>query len=220
MPVTGLRTSSMQNLILNEGAFLIGFDYSSYTTAAALEAAIVEALQDSDKLLGATNGGGTFVCVPTTRQIEIDGIRGSVKGATHIDSWDIRLTGTLKELKKAVLAKLMVCADVDNTVTNLTKITLHNDIEASDYIPHLCWVGSTPYGYVMIGMTDVLNTAGVTMTFQDKNEATIPFEFKSHSNSLTGDDTLPVEFIILTSAESAQTIPSGSTGSGGSGTGG
>ena len=202
MPVTGLRTSSMQNLVLNEGAFLVGFNYSTYETAATLEAAIIAALQDNEKLLGATNGGGTFVCVPTTRQIEIDGIRGSVKGATHVDSWDIRLTGTLKELKKATLAKLMMCADVDSSVTNITKITLHNDIEATDYIPNLCWVGSTPYGYVLIGMTDVLNTAGVTMTFQDKNEATIPFEFKSHSNSLTGDDDLPVEVIILTSGVS------------------
>ena len=212
MPVTGLRASSMQNLVLNEGAFLVGFDYSSYTTAAALEAAIIAALQDASKLLGATNGGGTFVCTPETRQIEIDGIRGKVKGATHVDSWTIQLTGTLKEIKKATLAKLMMCSDVDETVTNITKITLHNDIESTDYISNLCWVGSTPYGYVLIGMTDVLNTAGVTMTFKDKNEATIPFTFESHSNSLTGDDDLPVEVILLTAAENAVTIPSqGST---------
>lgn len=211
MNVTGLRTSSLENLVLNEGAFLVGFDYSTMSTAAALEAGIIAALQDDTKLLGATNGGGTFKCVPTTRQIEIDGIRGSVKGATHIDSWDIRLTGTLKELKKTALAKLMVCSDVDDSVTNLTKITLHPDIEASDYIPNLCWVGSTPYGYILIGMTDVLNAAGVVMTFQDKNEATIPFEFISHSDSLTGDDDLPVEVILLTSAENAETIPAETT---------
>lgn len=202
MPVTGLRTSSMQNLVLNEGAFLIGFDYSSYTTAAALEEAIVSALTDSagTNLLGATNGGGTFVCVPETRQIEIDGIRGSVKGATHVDNWNIRLTGTLKEIKKDTFARLMMCSDVDSSVEGITKITLHSDIESSDYISNLCWVGSTPYGYILIGMTDVLNTAGVTMTFQDKNEATIPFEFVSHSESLTGDDDLPVEVIFLTAA--------------------
>lgn len=205
MSVTGLRASSMQNLVLNEGAFLIGFDYSTYETATALETAIIAALQDETKLLGATNGGGTFVCVPSTRQIEIDGIRGDVKGATHVDSWDIRLTGTLKELKKDVLAKLMVCADVDTSTENLMKIKLHNDIKESDYISHLCWVGSTPYGYVLIGMTDVLNTAGVTMTFQDKNEATVPFEFKSHSTSLTGDSDLPVEVLILTSATNGST---------------
>ena len=207
MSVTGLRASSMENLVLNEGAFLIGFDYSAATTAAALEAAIVAALQDETKLLGATNGGGTFRCVPATRQIEIDGIRGSVKGATHVDSWDIRLTGTLKELKKSVFGKLMMCADVDDSVTNIIRIKLHPDIEASDYIPNLCWVGSTPYGYVLIGMTDVLNAAGMVMTFQDKNEATVPFEFLSHSNNLTGDDDLPVEVILLTTASNAQTIP-------------
>ena len=206
MSVTGLRTSSMQNLVLNEGAFLVGFDYSSYATAEALEVALISALQDGSKLLGATNGGGTFVCVPTTRQIEIDGIRGSVKGATHVDSWDIRLTGTLKELKKETFAKLLMCADVDTSVSDITKITLHNDIEATDYIANLCWVGSTPYGYILIGMTDVLNTAGVTMTFADKDEATIPFEFSSHSNSLVGDDDLPVEVIFLT-AESETFAP-------------
>ena len=207
MPVTGLRASSMQNLVLNEGAFLVGFDYTAYNTAAALEAALVETLQDDDYLLGATNGGGTFVCTPETRQIEIDGIRGSVKGATHIDSWTVKLTGTLKELKKATIAKLLVCADVDETVTNMTKIRIHSDIQLSDYISHLCWIGSTPYGYMLIGLTDVLNLVGMTMTFQDKDEATVPFEFSSHSNNLTGDDELPVDLILLTAAENAETIP-------------
>lgn len=207
MPVTGLRAESMNNLILNEGAFLVDFDYTQYSTAADLESALATALQNDANLLGATNGGGTFVCTPETRQIEIDGIRGSVKGATHVDNWTVKLTGTLKELKKATISKLLMCADVDETVTNLTKITVRSDIEADDYISHLCWVGSTPYGYILIGMTDVLNTAGMTMTFQDKNEATVPFEFTSHSNSLTGDNELPVDIYLLTKAESATTIP-------------
>lgn len=207
MSVTGLRASSLNNLVLNEGAFLVGFDYSTYQTAAALESAIVAALEDATKLLGATNGGGTFVCTPETRQIEIDGIRGKVKGVTRVDSWTVQLTGTLKELKKTTLGLLAMCGDTDNSVTNMTKIKIRSDIKNSDYIPHLCWVGSTSYGYILIAMTDVLNTAGITMTFQDKNEATIPFTFESHSNSLTGDAELPVEIILLTAAESAVEIP-------------
>lgn len=208
MPVTGLRAESMNNLVLNEGAFLVGFDYSQYNTAAALESALADALQNPANLLGATNGGGTFVCTPETRQIEIDGIRGSVKGATHVDAWTVKLTGTLKELKKATFSKLLMCADEDSSIENMTVLTVHSDIESSDYIPYLCWVGSTPYGYMLIGMTDVLNTVGMTMTFQDKNEATVPFEFTSHSNSLTGDAVLPVKVILLTSAENAPSLGS------------
>ena len=213
MAVTGLRAASMNNLVLNEGAFLVGFDYTQYNTAAALESALATALETSDNLLGATNGGGTFVCTPETRQIAIDGIRGSVKGATHVDSWTVKLTGTLKELKQTTISKLLMCADVDSTVANMTTITIHSDIKPSDYINYLCWVGSTPYGYMLIGLTDVLNTAGMTMTFQDKNEATVPFEFMSHSNSLTGDADLPVTIILLTSASAASSIPNQSLSS-------
>lgn len=200
MSVTGLRATSLQNLVLNEGAFLVGFDWTAANTAAALEDALEAALQDETKLLGATNGGGVFNCVPETRQIEIDGIRGMVKGVTRVDSWNVSLNGTLKELKPATIAKLAMCADVDDSIANITKITVRSDIKDSDYIPKLCWVGSTPQGYILIGMTDVLNTAGIVMTFQDKNEANIPFTFISHSNSLTGDEKLPVDIIILKSA--------------------
>lgn len=200
MSVTGLQSGSFQNLVLNEGAFLVGFDYSTYTTAATLETALVAALTDSTKLLGATIGGGSFVCKPEIRAIEIDGLRGNVKGATRVDSWDVRLTGTLKEITSSNMTKLAMCGEADSSVSNMTKITIHPDIASTDYIANLCWVGSTSAGYVIIALTNVLNTAGITMTFKDKDEASVPFEFVSHATNPTGGTKLPVEIIFLSAS--------------------
>lgn len=214
--VTGLKDTSLQNLILNEGAFLLGFDVSEYTTAATMIDALEDALSGEDDeviLLGATNGGGSFKCVPTTRQIEIDGIRGKVKGVTQVDGWDLSLTGTLKEIRPEVFQRLLMCGEVDTTAVNMTKIKVRSNVKNEDYIDNLVWVGSTPKGYCVIALDSVLNTSGVEMTFEDKNEGTIPFEFAAHNTNLTGDEYLPVTIIFLEDVASVNIIykPNNST---------
>lgn len=202
--ITGLRQESLQNLVLNEGAFLIGFNPSKYATAAALEAALVDALDGQDDtvtLLGATLGGGNFHCVPTTRQISIDGLRGNVKGVTQVDSWEVNISGTLKEIRPEVFKHLAMCGEMTQ-ITNLTTIKVHGNVTNDDYISNLVWVGSTPNGMAIISLTNVLNTAGIVMTFADKNEATIPFTFTAHTTSLTGDAYMPCEVRFLTATPS------------------
>ena len=201
--VTGLRSVSFENLVLNEGAFIMGLKPSTYNTYSALVEAIEAELgATSTNILGATSGGGTFVCAPETRTIEIDGLRGLLKGASQIDSWDVRLTGTLKEIRPEVFAKLCIGGTVDSTVAGVKKITVHSDIKNDDYIADMCWVGSTSKGMMLIHLTNVLNTVGVTMTFQDKGEATVPFEFVAHNENATGDANIPCDIYFLEDHES------------------
>ena len=103
--ISAIRAGTFNNLQLNAGAFIMNFDMSSYTTAAALRTALQTALGTGTNVLGATRGGGTFVIDRETRDPDIDGRRYRFKGGTFVDSVDAHLTGTLVELKPAILAR-------------------------------------------------------------------------------------------------------------------
>ena len=189
--ITGLRPATFENLQLNAGVFLEGFDPSPYTDASSLEDAILSELETGDKILGATIGGGSFVAEPSIRQIEADGMRYPVVGSTVNDMWTGRLTGTMKEVTPENFKRVLISCDVDTSKANVTVLTVRTDIEASDYIPRMCWVGDTSKGFVMIELDNALNINGATFTFTDRGEGSIPFEFQAHLSDLTKMDNAP-----------------------------
>lgn len=195
--VTACRTETMQNLQLNAGAFLIGFDYASYTDATALRAALATALADNTKLLGATRGGGTFVVSSEIREPEVDGKRYRFKGGAFVDSVDAQLTGTLVEIRPEVFARILATGD-SVTSGQKTTVTMHTAIQSSDYIDRLVWIGDmSDGGLVLIALNNALNNNGMTLTFSDKGEGTVPFEFHAYQNSVEDYDTAPFEVIFL-----------------------
>lgn len=196
---TALRPKTFKNLQLNAGVFLVDFDYSSATDATSLAALISTALEDDTKLLGATTGGGTFVCTPEERQIEADGMRYPVIGSTVYDSWDIRLTGTMKEITADNLKRVIGTADItDAEGGKMHTIKVRTNVEEGDYIDNLVWVGDTSEGYMLIDLENVLNVAGMNMTFADKNEGTLPFEFRAHKGmDAVGDDNADAPVTIM-----------------------
>ena len=111
---TGLRASTFENLQLNAGMFLANFDYSTATDAATLGALLKTEREKTSgsALIGATRGGGTFVCTPNTRSIEADGKREEWKGSSVNDGWTIKLTTTLLEINATNLKRSFGTADV------------------------------------------------------------------------------------------------------------
>ena len=201
MPVAGMvtpcRTETFQNLQLNAGAFLIGFDYSTYTDATALRTALATALQDSTKLLGATRGGGTFVVTSEIREPEVDGKRYRFKGGAFVDSVDAQLTGTLVEIRPEIFAKILATGE-STTASNKTTVKMHTAIQSTDYISSLVWVGDmSDGGLVLIALKNALNNNGMTLTFTDKGEGTIPFEFHAYQDAVEDYDYAPFEVIFL-----------------------
>lgn len=195
---TGLRASTFENLQLNAGMFLANFDYSTATDAATLGALLkAEREKESDSaLIGATRGGGTFVCTPNTRSIEADGKREEWKGSSVNDGWTIKLTTTLLEINAANLKRSFGTADVTDASKKHT-IKIRTDIKDADYIDSLVWVGDTSKGYVLIAIKNALNTAGATLTWTDKGEGTIPVEFTAHQDGLETDGYAPCEVIFF-----------------------
>lgn len=195
---TGLRASTFENLQLNAGMFLANFDYSTATDAATLGALLKTEREKTSgsALIGATRGGGTFVCTPSTRSIEADGKREEWKGSSVNDGWTIKLTTTLLEINATNLKRSFGTADVTDTEKKHT-IKIRTDIKDADYIESLVWVGDTSKGYVLIAIKNALNTAGATLTWTDKGEGTIPVEFTAHQDGLETDGYAPCEVIFF-----------------------
>ncbi|MBE5804932.1 MAG: hypothetical protein E7316_10535 [Clostridiales bacterium] len=176
---TGLTPSTFENLQLNAGLFLRGFDFSSAASAAQLRLLVADAIAEGSCVIGATRGGGTFQCTPSLRSIEADGLRSPSIGSTVNDGWTVKLSGTMLEITPENFAAALICADVE-TSGSITTIRARSEITEEDYIPTLCWIGDTSRGFVLIELTNALNMKGAAFTFTDKGEGTLPFEFQAH----------------------------------------
>ena len=200
--VTGLRPETFTKLQLNAGLFLKGFDWASATDAAALKTAIASFIQTGEGVVGATQGGGTFVCTPTIRQIEADGMRAPFVGSTVNDGWTVKLTGTMKEITPENFARALMCTNVEAIGSGGTakKIRIRTDIKTTDYLPKICWVGDTSKGFVLIELENALNISGATFTFTDKGEGTIPFEFQAHQSNVLNQEYAPCTVVFFDSA--------------------
>lgn len=197
-----IRAEAFDNLQLNAGAFLVNFDHSTITTAAALKTALSTALKDTTKTLGVTRGGGRFTVTRERRQPEVDGVRYSFKGGEFIDSADARLSGTILEVFPENWQRFFGSADIDATVATKKKLTLRTAIDAeTDYIDNLIWIGDLADGrFVMIELYNALNTADFDFTFADKNEGTLPFEFHAHQDDVEDYDEAPFAVYFLSDA--------------------
>lgn len=197
--ITGLRPATFENLQLNAGVFLFGFDVDSFTDAGALEDAILAKLEAGTDILGATIGGGNFNATPTLREVEADGMRMSFVGSTQNDGWDVHMDTTMKEVNPDNFKRALMSCDMAKT-GNVTKLTIRTDIEKSDYINKMCWVGDTSKGFVLIELDNVLNVAGTTFTFTDKGEGQIPVDFRAHQATLSDSGEAPCRIYFFDQA--------------------
>lgn len=171
---SGFTTETAKSLLLNAGAYFKNFDVSTDDFDSAVVAG---------KLIGATKGGGEFSAVPEIRQIEVDGVAGRAKGLETIDSWDIYLKANVLEVKEATIQSGLAASSVD-TSTNIDYdiITASNNLEVSDYIDNITWVGTLSGSNkpVIIQIFNALNTEGLKFSTTDKAEATISLTFYAH----------------------------------------
>ena len=171
---SGFTTETAKSLLLNAGAYFKNFDVSTDDFDSAVTAG---------KLIGATKGGGEFSAVPEIRQIEVDGVAGRAKGLETIDSWDIYLKANVLEVKEATIQSGLAASSVDSTTNAEYDIIMaSNNLEVSDYIDNITWVGTLSGSNkpVIIQIFNALNTEGLKFSTTDKAEATIYLTFYAH----------------------------------------
>lgn len=171
---SGFTTDTADSLLLNAGAYFKNYDVATDTFDTAVTAG---------KLIGATKGGGEFSAVPEIRQIEVDGVAGRAKGLEVIDSWDIYLKANVLEIKEETIKAGLAASSVDTTTnTDYDIITASNNLEVTDYIDNITWVGTLSGSNkpVIIQIYNAVNTDGLKFTTTDKAEATIALTFYAH----------------------------------------
>lgn len=192
---TGLDAASLDNLQLDAGVFLRNFDYSSYTSVAALKEALAAAAENPENRMGATRGDGNFSAIPQRRSPEINGKRYEFVGSERFDSWEIKMTGTLLETTAQNIRDVLSCADVEKN-GDVTTLTLRTQPKKEDYMD-VVWVGDTAKGLILIALKNALNVVGMNFTFTDKGEGTLPFEFHAHQDKVGDYDKAPCEIVLL-----------------------
>ena len=170
---TGVTKKTPDNLLLDAGAYFKNYDIASDTPETA-----------KAKLIGATQGGGSFTATATIRHIEVDGVPGPVKGLERVDRWDIVMTANVKEvtadnMKIALAAASISTADAP---AGYQHIEGKMDVDADDYVDNITWVGRLKGSEkpVIIVIRNALSLNGLNLTTTDKNEAVIAMTLTAH----------------------------------------
>lgn len=188
MSVQGLTPQSFYNMQLNAGAFFENIDVSGAKSASDVAVILKQAVLDG-KCLGATSGGGSFVAQPQARQIEADGMRYQIIGSTIFDSWDVKITTTLKEITGENMTRALATGEI-NPVTGA--IRFRTNLQPTDYIESLTWVGDKlDGGLIAIAIDNAVNITGANFVFTDKGEGTLPVEFTAHQADLENMEYAP-----------------------------
>ena len=177
---TGYTCETKEFFLLDSGAvfknFIVGEDTVETATAAG-------------KLIGATRGGSTFTATPTTRMREVDGLRGTPKGGIAIDDWTVTLLSNFIEIKPETLKAALGAADIDEGADGeYTIIRGRSAANDSDYYDNITWVGTLSGSAkpVIIQLYNAMSTSGISMSFADKSEATLPVTFAATYDACGG----------------------------------
>lgn len=184
--LNGFTANTAQNLQLDAGIFVRGLaDPSTFNGTVTTPA----------KTIGATSGGGSFTAIPTFRNIfeDLDGARGVYKGGQVIDSWEIKMTTTIKEMTAENLKLALAAADTSAASSGKYDTTVARlEVKEEDYLDNFCFIGTingqdTP---VIIEMKNVLNMSGLNLTVADKATGSVSLELQAHFD-LSKPDEVP-----------------------------
>lgn len=156
----GFTPDTSNNLLIDAGAV-----YKNYGLA-------------DEALIGATSGGNEFDIKIKTRDVKVDGLKGTVKGLTRIVSTDVTLKVNMLELTTDIL-KMALMGSVDSTGTDYDIITGKTEILLTDYIDNIAIVGklSGSLKPVVIILKNALSSDGIKFSSKDSADNILPITF-------------------------------------------
>lgn len=193
MKYTKIPESTFSQIQINAGVLLKNFTPESASVT------------DTD-IIAATSGGNTFEAVPSYSDYgeDIDNCPINVKELKKLDSWEVKLSGSMVTVNADAVKMLIGAADVSST-----KITPRNDLDVDKDFSDLWWVGDysdkngeTNGGYIAIHMMNALSTGGFKVAATSKAKGTFDYEFTAHY-SMDAQDTVPFEVYVKAGTEEA-----------------
>ena len=180
MKFSKIASDTYEKLQLGAGVFLTTFTPTTAT------------FQDTD-IFGATDGGVSFSATPTFKDLAdgIDNATLNLKELKRIDSWEVKMSGTLKTIDTTVAKSLLGAGTV---ATN--KVTADAELALTDF-EDIWWVGDygKDGGFIAIHLINSLSTGGFKIQSANKDKGSFAFEYTAHA-SVANADVVPFELYI------------------------
>lgn len=173
--MSGITTETVSNLLLDAGTIYV--DYGLAT----------------ERILGATDGGNTYLNEREIREISVDGAKGKVKGLRRIITDNAMLTVNLKEMSAENIKLALAGSAIDSTTDPLySEIRSTGTIADADYKDNVAFVGtvSGSENPVVIILENVLSDGNFEIGTTDKEEGVVAVQFSSHYDP-ADMDTVP-----------------------------
>lgn len=186
MKFTQIPANTFQNLQMNAGILVSGFS---------------PATGEVTGLLGATTGGVQFTDAVEYSDFgeDIDNCPKNTKELKHLDSHEVKMSGTFVTIDATQAKRLAGAADADSL--DATHIIPRNDLLQTDF-EDLWWIGDysdvntgANAGYLAIHLKNALNTGGFQIQSGDKAKGQFAFEFTGHY-SINAQAEVPYEIYI------------------------
>ena len=185
MRYTQIPTNTFSALQMNAGIVLADFD-------------VTDGSFEETDLLGATSGGVNVTATPEFSDFgeDVDNCPKNMLELKHLDSWEVKMSGTFVSVTKATAAKLLAAADTDGN-----KITPRADVVKTDF-SDIWWVGDytdvntgANAGFLAVHVMNALSTGGFQIQSTDKGKGQFAFEFTGHV-SIDAQDVVPIEIYV------------------------
>ena len=183
MKFTQIPENTFKEMQLNAGVLMKTFNPSSATVSG---------------IMAATTGGIKFEAKPTYKDMgeNVDNCPKNTKELKKLDTWEVKLTGTMATINALNVKNLLGAADALSE-----KITPRGDLKDEDF-SDIWWVGdysdkngSQNGGFCAIHMMSVLSTGGFSLQTADKDNGQFPFEYMAHY-SVADQDKVPFEVYV------------------------
>lgn len=166
---TGITTETVKRFIVDAGA--VYFNYG---------------IIGSERKIGATRGGNSFVIEQDIKVIEMDGAKGPVKGARRVIESRAAITANLIEMTADNFKKAIAGSDSaafpDAAAKTHDGIRRNREILNTDYIENVALVGNisgtnTP---IILIIENALADGNLELSTEDKEEAGLEIQYTGH----------------------------------------
>lgn len=144
-----------------------------------------------------TSGGITITAKPSYTDFgeDVDNVPNNSMEMKQIEDWECSLATTALDTSAESIKMMLGVADID--ANDNTRISPRRDINLTDFISELWWVGDrADGGFIAVQVLNVLSTDGFALKTTKNGKGTTDVTLTGHF-SLDAVDTVPMNFYVI-----------------------